>query len=325
MTLAPTVNRSRRVAAASVMSALLLAPAATAQSPTPQAGATALGLSIQTPEGKQVLQGDRWSVTASASPYAPNTIIEVSFTSGATRIKRTMPLEVGAGGGMVRAAVPDRLRRATRIVVRAAIPAGQPLAPTAAPTAIVRQVPTTLRAGAKGLGVRVLQQMLAQNAYVVGRKGVYDARTQRAVLALRKVAGMAPTTAATPDVFQALRAGKGQFDVRFPSHGRHVEVDVDRRILVEIDGGRPRRIFHTSPGKSSTPTIRGSFRVYRKDPGTNAKGMYKSSYFIRGYAVHGFPSVPAARGASHGCLRVPMADAASIYAFMTIGMPVDTY
>jgi lipoprotein-anchoring transpeptidase ErfK/SrfK len=41
--------------------------------------------------------------------------------------------------------------------------------------------------------------------------------------------------------------------------------------------------------------------------------------------VHGYPSVPAGYSASHGCFRVPMADAASIYAFMTMGMPVDTY
>ena len=113
--------------------------------------------------------------------------------------------------------------------------------------------------------------------------------------------------------------------MKFPTHGRHIEVDVDRRVLIEVDGGKPLRIFHTSPGKSSTPTIRGSFRVYRKDPGTNALGMFKSSYFIRGYAVHGYPTVPAGYSASHGCLRVPMADAASIYAFMTLGMPVDTY
>ena len=49
--------------------------------------------------------------------------------------------------------------------------------------------------------------------------------------------------------------------------------------------------------------------VYRKEPGTNAHGMVDSSYFIRGYAIHGYVTVPT-YNASHGCLRVPVPDAA---------------
>ena len=68
----------------------------------------------------------------------------------------------------------------------------------------------------------------------------------------------------------------------------------------------------------------GSFRVYSKTPGYNAKRMYFSSYFIRGYAVHGFDPVPGFP-ASHGCLRVPIPDAVSIYRWMGIGVRVDVY
>lgn len=53
--------------------------------------------------------------------------------------------------------------------------------------------------------------------------------------------------------------------------------------------------------------------------------MYEASYFIRGYAVHGYPEVPAGYSASHGCARVSMAEADAIYAFMTMGMRVDTF
>ena len=63
-----------------------------------------------------------------------------------------------------------------------------------------------------------------------------------------------------------------------------------------------------SSGKPSTPTVLGRFRVYRKTPGTNAKGMVDSTYFIRGYAIHGYASVPT-YNASHGCMRVPIPDA----------------
>ncbi|MEV4419350.1 L,D-transpeptidase [Patulibacter sp. NPDC049589] len=318
--------RCTAAAAGVAFASAFLAPTASGQ--TAAAPITSsLQIVVEKPAGTPVLQGDRWTVLAVTPQYVAGTTVRVSFTAGARRVTESVPLQVAGDSarGIARLPIPDRLRRAARVVVRAEIPDGQPVAATAAPTTIVSQVPTTLRPGARGLGTRVLQQMLTRNAYVVGREGVYDARTQRAVLALRKVSGLQASTAATPGVFRTLRAGKGRIAVKFPTHGRHIEVDVDRRVLIEVDGGKPLRIFHTSPGKPSTPTIRGSFRVYRKDPGTNALGMFKSSYFIRGYAVHGYPSVPAGYSASHGCLRVPMADAASIYAFMTLGMPVDTY
>ena len=61
-----------------------------------------------------------------------------------------------------------------------------------------------------------------------------------------------------------------------------------------------------------------------KTPGTNAKGMVHSSYFIRGYAIHGYVSVPAFN-ASHGCLRVPIPDAYRIFSWLHIGDRVIVY
>jgi lipoprotein-anchoring transpeptidase ErfK/SrfK len=61
-----------------------------------------------------------------------------------------------------------------------------------------------------------------------------------------------------------------------------------------------------------------------KAPGTNAKGMYMSNYFIRGYAIHGYPEVPT-YNASHGCLRVPNADAVSIFNWIRVGDPIWVY
>jgi lipoprotein-anchoring transpeptidase ErfK/SrfK len=70
--------------------------------------------------------------------------------------------------------------------------------------------------------------------------------------------------------------------------------------------------------------VTGHFKVYLKTPGTNAKGMVDSSYFIRGYAVHGYVDVPA-YNASHGCFRIPIPNAAFVYNWMTLGTPVDAY
>ena len=68
----------------------------------------------------------------------------------------------------------------------------------------------------------------------------------------------------------------------------------------------------------------GHFYVYSKTPGTNEKGMVDSNYFIRGYAIHGYPEVPV-YAASHGCLRVPIPNAAAIFSWVQIGTAVDVY
>lgn len=143
-------------------------------------------------------------------------------------------------------------------------------------------------------------------------------------MAFRKVAGMQRTFEAGEEVFRRLARGQGAFRVRYPRHGRHVEADLGKQVLALIEHGRVQRIYPISSGAPVTPTILGSFRVYLKTPGTNAKGMVHSSYFIRGYAIHGFASVPP-HPASHGCLRVPVPDAASIFAWVRHGTTVDTY
>jgi peptidoglycan hydrolase-like protein with peptidoglycan-binding domain len=190
----------------------------------------------------------------------------------------------------------------------------------------VRVNVAALRAGpgARGPAVRLLQQRLAAKGYVVGQRGLFDERTARAVLAFRKVAGMARTTAADSGLFKAVLAGKGTFKVRHPDHGKHVEADLSRQVVALIRGSRVERIYPASSGKPSTPTVRGSFRVYSKLPGFNAKGMYYSDFFIRGFAIHGYAEVPVV-AASHGCLRIPNPDAISVFRWIKIGDIVDVY
>jgi peptidoglycan hydrolase-like protein with peptidoglycan-binding domain len=172
--------------------------------------------------------------------------------------------------------------------------------------------------GSRGPAVRFLQSKLASLHYVTSTGGVYDAATSRAVMAFRKVTGMSRVYTASADVFRAMLAGRGKFKVRHPGDGRHVEARLNQQVLALINGNKVERIYHTSSGKPSTPTVQGKFRVYMKTPGTNAKGMVDSSYFIRGYAIHGYADVPA-YNASHGCLRVPVPNARSIYDWLRIG------
>ena len=60
-------------------------------------------------------------------------------------------------------------------------------------------------------------------------------------------------------------------------------------------------------------------------PGTNAHGMVWSVYFHGGYAVHGYPSVPATYPASHGCLRVPIPNSHHIYSSVRLGETIFVY
>jgi hypothetical protein len=95
-------------------------------------------------------------------------------------------------------------------------------------------------------------------------------------------------------------------------------------VLALIENGKVLRAYTTSSGASVTPTVLGNFRFYMKTIGTNEKGMVDSSYFIRGYAIHGYASVPT-YPASHGCLRVPIPDAYAIYSWINIGDQIDVY
>ena len=215
-------------------------------------------------------------------------------------------------------------RRPGRIRIRASHAATAQQGTIVAPERTVPVVDPVARPGARGPAVRLLQRLLDARGYVIGRRGVMDARTARAVHAFRTVSRLPRTYAASPVVFRRLLAGGGEFRVRYPGHGRHVEADLSRQVVALIDRGRVQRIYPTSTGARATPTVRGSFRVYRFEPGTNAKGMVHSVYFIRGYALHGYKSVPP-YPASAGCLRLPIPDARTVYDWLDIGDRVDVY
>ncbi len=182
----------------------------------------------------------------------------------------------------------------------------------------------TLRLGMKGPRVLLLQDELARLRYAVPVSGRFDEATGRAVLAFRKVAGLERIESVNAGVFRRLQHGAGHFMVRFPGDGKHVEADLSKQVLAEIEHGRVRRIYTISSGKPSTPTVLGRFHVYSKTPGTNSEGMVDSNYFIRGYAIHGYVEVPP-YAASHGCLRIPIPDAPAVFAWVQLGDAVNVY
>jgi len=160
---------------------------------------------------------------------------------------------------------------------------------------------------------------------VVPLSGTFDEGTGRALVAFRKMAGLERVEYAGTDVFDRIAHGGGSFHVHYPGDGRHVEADLTRQVLAEIErGGSVRALYTMSSGKPSTPTVIGRFQVYSKTPGENSEGMVDSNYFIRGYAIHGYHEVPT-YAASHGCLRIPIPDAPAVFGWVQMGTPVDVY
>lgn len=299
-------------------------PAATTPAtPAPPAKGT-LRLKLVNVGSGGVLAGRRWSVRGTLRPYVAGQQVTVRFHRRGKKIAARALAIRPAGNGTGTFAIGFRAKTPGRITVSASHRATAGLATVKAKAKTVDVLPLRASPGATGQAVRVLQARLARLGYVVGRRGVYDDRTARAVTAFRKYTGMARTNVASEEVFRKLARGEGRFKVRYPSHGRHVEGDITHQVLALIDKGRAVRVYPMSSGAPATPTILGSFRVYMKDPGTNAKGMVRSNYFIRGYAIHGYADVPI-YNASHGCLRVPVPDSAAIYAWVRYGTIVDTY
>ena len=269
-----------------------------------------------------VARGQEVVVRGAVSQYAPGQFVTVTVSRG-RREGRPASLLIRKDRRVGRFTYRFTARRTGTYSIRAFHDETPEQAELFARDAVT-SVSWSARPGQRGAKVRVLQRGLDRLAFVTSRGGRYDAATARAVLAFRKTNSMARTTTAGREVFDMLLSGRGGYRLKYPNHGKHVETDLSRQVLVLARDGRPERIYHTSSGTSATPTVLGSFRFYRKQPGTNSLGMVHSNYFIRGYAIHGYKSVPT-HPASHGCLRVPIANARSIDRWISIGDRIDVY
>ena len=273
-----------------------------------------------------VLAGSAVRARGTLTPFVAGQTVKVRFKLGGKVVKtRTVEVAASSTGKSGTFLVPFTAKKPGKLTVQASHAATAELATTRAKAARVDVLRLGAAPGSTGASVRWLQAGLAAKGYVIGEKGVMDARTSRAVLAFRKVTGMARTESADASVFRAVAAGKGTFKLKYPSQGKHVEADLSRQVMVLANNGKAERIYPISSGKSTTPTILGTFRFYRKEPGTNSEGMVNSVYFIRGYATHGYADVPADYAASHGCLRSPIPDSLNIYTWIDLGNQIDVY
>ncbi|MFZ0089119.1 MAG: L,D-transpeptidase [Solirubrobacteraceae bacterium] len=179
--------------------------------------------------------------------------------------------------------------------------------------------------GATGPLVDLIQQRLSALHVFVPQTGRFDEQTGLALDAYHRLLGWGEGSQnADQRTLAALMDGRGTFRVRYPNDGNHVEGNLGIQVLALINGSQVYRIYPISSGKPSTPTILGRFQVYYRVKGYLPDGMYYSSFFYRGYAVHGYDPAPD-YPASHGCMRLPIIDAIGVFDWLSYGDWVDVY
>ena len=103
------------------------------------------------------------------------------------------------------------------------------------------------------------------------------------------------------------------------------EILLDRQVALLISANKVVRAIAVSPGKPSTPTPPGNYRVYAKIPRWWSTPFREwlpwALPFVGGIAFHQFAIVPA-YAASHGCVRQAVSVAQWTYNFAAVGMPV---
>lgn len=165
--------------------------------------------------------------------------------------------------------------------------------------------------------------------------GVFDPATRAALVAFQKWEGRPITGRLTLAELEAIRNSTSPTP-REPGYA-HVEVDLDRQVLLVFNDDGKVRVLPISSGSgkpfedegqtSIAHTPRGRFLVYDKivgwEKGRNSS-MYYSNYISGGVAIHGFRSVPI-QPQSHGCIRIPMFAAREVSKLLPIGTIVLVY
>jgi hypothetical protein len=292
---AATIRVRRAAGYVAVVGAAQSAPARIRVKPVLRAGL----------RGRRVL-GARVRVLGRVLPHqAGRVLVRAGDRTYRARVKRS-------GRFAVTLATPGPGRVAFRVVLR----------PRRGYVRVSRRLALKVRApalgpGARGAAVTTLERRLASLRYALrGIDRLYASDTRDAVLAFQKFHGLPRTGRVDARVWRALRAA------RTPSprvRGTHVEVYKGRQVVLEVRGGRVLGIIHASTGATGNTPL-GTWHVYRKVTGWDWVLWYPL-YFLRGFALHGYPSVPA-YPASHGCVRLPMWFAPGFHARWSHGATV---
>jgi hypothetical protein len=178
-----------------------------------------------------------------------------------------------------------------------------------------------LSVGSRGPSVLALNRNLARLHIALGAvDSSYGLDTRDAVVTFQKLHGLPRTGVADARLWRVLAAASVP---RARYSGDHVEVSKPLQVLFVVRDGQVILATHVSTGATGNTPV-GRWHVYSKAPGWLSDGMFDSSFFLRGFAIHGYPDVPF-YPASHGCVRLPVWLAPRIYGYANIGSTVYIY
>src|SRR5258705_1802408 len=186
-----------------------------------------------------------------------------------------------------------------------------------------------------GPQTREAERRLSDMGYWTGAvDGLLDLASRSALIAFQKWEGRHVTGRLTLNELNAIRTSASP--KARESGYEHVEVDVDRQVLLLVNHEGGIRVLPVSTGSdepfiedgqtSIAHTPRGRFVVYDKIVGWDGPlgTMYYSNYISGGVAIHGFPSVPT-QPASHGCIRIPIFASREVSKLLKLGTIVLVY
>ena len=201
-----------------------------------------------------------------------------------------------------------------------------------APAAAVLAQPGRLT----GSQIKEAETRLSDLGYWTGPiDGVFDPGSRSALIAFQKWNGREVTGQLTAAELTALRNAASP---RARELGyEHVEIDLDRQVLMVVSRDGPVRVLPVSTGNNQTfvdegqesiaYTPRGRFLVYYKESGWKSGSLgatYYANFISGGVAIHGSRRVPN-EPASHGCIRIPMFAAREVSRLLKLGSIVLVY
>jgi N-acetylmuramoyl-L-alanine amidase len=184
--------------------------------------------------------------------------------------------------------------------------------------------------------IKKAEQHLSDAGFWTGPiDGVFDTASRSALMAFQKWHGREVTGQLTTEELHAIKNSAAP-KARELGYA-HVEVDLDRQVLMLVDDTGSVRVLPTSTGNGKTfmddgqqsisYTPRGRFLVYDKSVGweTGPLGsVYYPNYISGGVAIHGSRNVPN-QPASHGCIRIPVFAAREVSKLLKVGTIVLVY
>jgi lipoprotein-anchoring transpeptidase ErfK/SrfK len=170
---------------------------------------------------------------------------------------------------------------------------------------------------ARGATVTILEQVSGQAVYG-GRALWYRLGDSRYVYAdLVRLTSVAALPTPTPRSAPA-------------SAGKWIEVILSQHTLIAWEGNSQALTTIVTLGKPSTPTVKGTFRIYATYKSKTMSGSGYSlpnvpniMFFYGGYAIHGtYWHESWGQNLSHGCVNVNLTDAAWLFDWTPMGTKV---